>query len=214
MSIEDFLSPERLAPYRLAESDPQDLVFARYVWNIELSEAFYGPLHVFEVGLRNAVDRSFRGAYGDDWLVLPGILAPKEQILVSKALEELSRWNAPQTRGKVIAELMLGFWARLFARHYEIGSWSKGHIYFWPKRSDEIFPHAPKVMRTRKAMSARVEAIKKFRNRVFHHEPIWQRNDLKRIHDEIQETVRWISPDASTLLERSRVEDVLKKKPA
>jgi hypothetical protein len=213
VSIEDFLSPERLAGYRLTSADAPGLILKRYLWNVELSAAFYGPLHLFEIGLRNAVDRSFRLAYGDDWLTRPGVLAPKEVGLVSNALDELAKWGMPQARGKIIAELMLGFWARLFAKHYEVGSWSRGHVYFWPSRSEEIFPHAPKNMRTRKAMSARIEAIKKFRNRVFHHEPIWQRNDLVRIHNEICETARWITPDADSLISLSRVNEVLAKKP-
>ena len=213
MTIEDFLSPERLAPFRLNVQDSDELVQNRYLWNVELSAAFYGPLHVFEVGLRNAVDRSFRAAYGDDWLTQPGLLAPREKALVDNALLELSKWQAPSLRGKIIAELMLGFWARLFAKHYEIGSPSKGHAYFWPSRAHEIFPHAPKTLRTRKAMSVRIETIKKFRNRIFHHEPIWRRSDLEKLHEEISEAVRWISPDGERLLKYDSVKEILRQRP-
>ncbi len=213
MGIEDFLSPERLAPFKLMENDPQELVIQRYLWNVELAAAFYGPLQIFEVGLRNSIDRSFRAAYGDDWLTRPGLLAPNEVKKVNAALDDLNKRGQPMTRGKVIAQLMLGFWAQLFSRHYEVGSTRRVSVYFWPHRAAEIFPFAPRPMKTRKAMSTRIERVTKFRNRVFHHEPIWKRNDLKILHYEICETARWISPDAEELLAGSRVEEVLKNNP-
>ena len=219
MTIEGFLSPERLAPFRIDPNDSEELVLERYLWNLELASAFYGPLHVFEIGMRNAVDRAFSNAYGPDWLTATGILAKREADSVLKAINELAKRRESQSRGKLIAELMFGFWVGLFYKTYENSPlYSQKnpppHSLFWPSQIKSVFPHAPKSMQTRKAMSARIEDIKKFRNRIFHHEPIWRNARLAKIHSEICETARWISPDAEVLLARSRVPEMINQTPA
>jgi hypothetical protein len=49
------ISTERLAPY-IRETPPTEAI-RLYPWNIELSGAVYEALHVFEVALRNALDK-------------------------------------------------------------------------------------------------------------------------------------------------------------
>jgi hypothetical protein len=36
--------------------------------------------------------------------------------------------------------------------------------------------------------------IRRLRNRVFHHEPIWYWKDLRQQHNEIIEAIGWINP--------------------
>lgn len=36
--------------------------------------------------------------------------------------------------------------------------------------------------------------IRRLRNRVFHHEPVWHLRDLEEQHQRILETIGWISP--------------------
>ncbi len=47
-----------------------------YTFNVQLSAALYGPLHMLEVALRNRADAQLTTVYGPDWLndatALPG----------------------------------------------------------------------------------------------------------------------------------------------
>ena len=43
-------------------------------------------------------------------------------------------------------------------------------------------------------MFQRLSKIQELRNRVFHHEPVWHLPELERRHQEILETIGWISP--------------------
>ena len=50
-----------------------------------------------------------------------------------------------------------------------------------------------------------MDRIRRLRNRVFHHEPIWHLPDLPKQHELILETIGWISPAmlaATRLLDR------------
>ena len=51
------------------------------------------------------------------------------------------------------------------------------HAIFWPTHNKAVFLHVPKSMQTQKAMSARIEDIKKFRNRIFHHQTLLRRRN-------------------------------------
>ena len=61
------------------------------------------------------------------------------------------------------------------------------------------FPHAPRHIRKRKGIRARLDHIRVLRNRVFHHEPIWHLPDLEERHRQILETIGWISPAMMTM---------------
>ena len=100
-----------------------------------------------------------------------------------------------------MAELHFGFWRHLFYARYE--------KILWRPIIKDVFPHAPKSMRTRSALGPRIHEAKELRNRVFHHEPIWHWHDLVAQHHRILETVGWISPPFAELAALSdRFDDV------
>jgi hypothetical protein len=43
-------------------------------------------------------------------------------------------------------------------------------------------------------MSARLNRLRRLRNRVFHHEPIWYWRDLSQQHQKVIEVIGWINP--------------------
>lgn len=216
MTYEDFLSQERLSKFRITDQDSKEKILSRYLWNLELCSTFYVPLHLLEVGIRNSVDQSLSKEFGENWLFEPGILGSRESESVAKALKELNKRNEKQIKGKVIAELMFGFWVSLFYKNYEnspiLRTTNQNEI-FWPKCIKSVFPNAPKSMQTRKAMSARLEDIKRLRNRVFHHESLIIVSDLYMVHNEICEVIKWISDDVDVLFICDRVKDVIAKRP-
>ena len=66
----------------------------------------------------------------------------------------------------------------------------------WQKLLKPCFPYMPRHLRTRKNVSVRFERIRRLRNRIFHHEPIWYWHDLANQHQDILEAIAWIEPAA------------------
>ncbi len=64
--IKTEISEERLSTYKINDSDTYEDIINRYIYNIQLSEAFYPALALLEVTLRNKID------YAIETLVKPG----------------------------------------------------------------------------------------------------------------------------------------------
>ena len=101
------------------------------------------------------------------------------------------------------AELNFGFWVNmLLARHEPV---------FWPDLHTS-FTDLPPVV-TYSALYTRCDAVREFRNRVFHHEPILHRNITKE-YSQIMELIKWLSPDKARWIKQySRVMAVARQKP-
>jgi len=84
----------------------------------------------------------------------------------------------------------------------------------WQKSIKNIFPSMPRSLRTRHVILARINRTRKLRNRVFHYEPIWHFEDFEKRHDEILETIMWISPDVETLVRsKDRFQEIFLRNP-
>ncbi len=72
-----------------------------------------------------------------------------------------------------------------------------------------MFPHVPRRQRNRRKIHQRYNAIRGLRNRVFHFEPLWNRPTLRQEHDDMLESLAWISPTmAATVRLVDRFDDV------
>ena len=197
-SLRGALSGERLDSYRADASEPPAEGLARYAWNATLSEALYPSLQALEVTLRNAVHAAVADRFEDDlWFFSddPRILKEGERAKAEAVRRELGRRGKPETPGRIVAELNFGFWTSLFGSGYEQT--------LWPSLLKPVFPQATNRQRRRKALSVRLNGIRRLRNRVFHHEPVYQLPSLPRLHGEIVETIGWSSPAAEDLLRLS-----------
>src|SRR5437763_4260387 len=67
------LSLPRLAPYLNASCGDADAAMRLYWWNVEISAAFFGPLHCVELALRNALHARLAARFGrpDWWATAP-----------------------------------------------------------------------------------------------------------------------------------------------
>ncbi|MDX9820036.1 MAG: hypothetical protein RBT16_14085 [Desulfococcus multivorans] len=182
------VSNERIDMYRqrgVAGGDSNLLI--HYGWNIVLAESFYPSLQCLEVVLRNAVHDAAQTAFETPlWFDIPGLLDERGSGEISSARTTLARKNKHASPPAIIAELNFGFWAALFASRME--------QIFWPKIYRKAFPRLPRHLRKRSVISDRIGDIRKFRNRIFHHEPIWHLRDLGEKHAKIIETIGWINP--------------------
>ncbi len=210
------LSPERLAAFRVDPSEPAWETLGRYAWNVALCEALYPALHTLEVVLRNSLDtvisrhypvRHFRDIAS--WLdAQPPVLnqygttavhdAKKTLLPFDPTAQRFVKPPRPVSPGKLVAELSFGFWSGLLGNYYLYQS--RRDPRFWPHLLGEVFPHAPGTVRALRDYREPINRIRQLRNRVFHHEPIWNRPNLAAEYQLMAEVVDWISPELAHLL--------------
>lgn len=198
------VSHERLGAYSLvSDKDSTDAV-ARYLWNGALCISFHPSLHALEVTFRNNLFRASEafvstagrtmGPFGC-WLdVTPSFLLPLELNAVQAAKLRIGKNPRHHTPGRLVAKLGFGFWTALCQGPYGHGRVNGPRL--WPSLLPKVFPSMPKSMRSREVASARLDAIREFRNRIAHHEPIWDHDLLVR-YDEILEALGWMQPSMS-----------------
>ncbi len=169
---------------------------ALYGWNARISAAFMLPAHFAEVATRNAVADALASVYGDHWpwarafersLPAPtGRAYPPRQDLI------VTRTHEP-TPGKVIAELKVAFWQSMFTARHDRRVWDPEIFRVLPNASGAT------VGQLRRRVYLDLEHIRRLRNRVAHHEPIFTRDhadDLRRMLELVElrssETVSWV----------------------
>ncbi len=205
------ISAERFNAYRISDDENENAVINRYLWNAQLCSAFYVPLHFVEIGLRNSLFNSISERYGQDWLI-KNILHEREQNSTNDAISELKKRNEPCHTGKIIAELSFGFWGSLLYQKYDAPSFKdKTKAVFWPYCIKNSFPYMHSHFRTRRHIEKKIEKIKRFRNRIFHHEPIWKTN-LNENYKDILEVISWFYKDYEKLVSIDRVKELLNQK--
>ena len=171
-------------------------VAAHYKANIALSESLYTSLSVFEVTLRNALSKELERMMGrKDWYsVFPSNPALKSLTSeVTVAIRHISQRGEMVSPDKIIAELTFGFWVTLLNSEYELSLWKSLRL---------AFPHMPKKDRKRKNVSSPCNALRKLRNRVFHHESIcWDLDYITDIHNRLVMVLGWINTDMPSWLD-------------
>lgn len=191
-------SDKRMERYFALYPHDEQRAITHYRCNIQLSEAMYVSLSVFEVTLRNALCRELQQMTGrDDWYAVfpntPGLSNLNRYI--TQAAKQISGRHEQTTPSKILAELTLGFRVSLFNSEYERILW---------KDLRRAFPFMPKTMRQRKNVSAPLNRFRAFRNRVFHNESIcWNVRRVSDIHTEIVEVLGWMNRDEPGWLAQS-----------
>lgn len=199
------ISAPRIGTYQAAVSGDLATAVALYGWNARISTALMLPAHFAEVAVRNVVDDALTVVYGPRWPWEPTFVrslpnhtgpfySPKSDLLSVRGREP--------TTGKVIAELKFVFWQNMFTARHDIR--------VWDAQINTLLPGATSTpQQTRLRVYNDLEVIRKLRNRIAHHEPIFRRNlydDLARMLDLVDlrssPTGIWVRAmqDASTVL--------------
>ncbi|WP_125773746.1 hypothetical protein [Antribacter gilvus] len=185
------LSRDRLGPYvRRAGSDDDGL--ALYEWNGEVGGALHACLGYAEVVLRNALHEQLSRIaqdrrFSDPWYVsLAPLLDLRAQADVASARDRATRNGRTETEGRVIAELTFGFWRYLVSAKYDRTLWRVG--------LHRAFPHLNATLRQ---VSKLLQRLNDLRNRIAHHEPIFNR-DLAQLHRDVDQLMRWLDADLAT----------------
>lgn len=206
-ALERVFSPERLAAYAdPADPDPRETV-ARYIWELALVNAIQPVLHTLEVAFRNELaraaskltaSRTFRTADIPSWLdATPSMLMEREREKVLAAKERMGSDGGRLTEGRLIARLDLGFWVALCRDAY--ADTRAGGPRLWPRALGIAFQHRPRTVTTRAELHHRFDRVRRFRNRVAHHQAVWNADYLGE-HAYLLESLGWISPRLSDAL--------------
>lgn len=152
-----------------------ELADALYSWNIAMAGAVHEALHVFEVLLRNAIDRELRvwnsaQNGSSDWLLKPSpyltrILNDSSLAAArSRAAEVAQRAGRPRLHDDVLAQMSLGTWRYILPSN---SSATKRRI--WNDALSKAFPLWPGPWQN---LVTRVKLVHDVRNRVAHLEPL------------------------------------------
>lgn len=187
--ITKFITAQRLSTYK---------DFAEYELNLKESKKHYISLSVLEVALRNAVNAHFEKFYGEGWLVNEAQFLKNDlRVRIVEAKDKLKDRKEDITKYKLVAELPFGFWTALFQSPYK----------HQMRTSDlkQIFPKLPKkedLFMDRQIMSAKLNHIRKFRNRVFHHEKVVGKSEFDTIQSDIFEILGYFDEQIKNFAQR------------
>jgi hypothetical protein len=202
--IREVLSTPRFAPYLAKTDGDVDAAIRLYWWNVEVSAAFYTPLHCLELGLRNALHERLRIRFGrvDWWAVAP--LSDNGSRTVSAAIQKIvGRGGRLYVADDIVAELSFSFWVSLVSRG---ASYDRT---LWVPALHRAFPY---YKGRRQPLHDNLLAMVLLRNRIMHHEPIRHRH-LHADHLKIYRLLGYISPSMAKELETlDRVSEVLRRR--
>lgn len=221
--VVDWLTAGRYAKYLRAAGGDHARALAVYEWNADLAAALLHDLSHLEVGIRNGYDRALLRhplTSGGDWLEPPTYTAlfpphwvthraghlqdknatPRGQIKSARKTANYAAGGAVP-RGKVIAELMFGFWSYLTDSLHEKTLWV-------PALHEAFVPGADRA----KLHTAMTE-LRDIRNRVAHHESVFDQRP-ENARRSIVYVARNLSPDLQNhLVGTSRLAELLRSKP-
>jgi len=154
---------------------------ALYERNIVLSEAFYPSLQNLEICLRNRLHQQMVNRFGEDWFSNNVCSLQIDSLReIEKAKQRLNN-KEEIISDDIVAQLNFGFWVSLLGTRYDADIWRQA-LYL-------AFPNARRLKR--KVIHNRLNMLRRLRNRIAHHEPIFDR-PLAQDHTELIETIGWM----------------------
>jgi hypothetical protein len=191
------LTRQRLSKYLQVTQGDEQLALTLYLHNAKLSAAFLTDLHFVEVALRNKFDAQLSLGFGTQlWFASPSftsLLDPRTLDILQKAQRDAAKGRkSAASSGQVITELMFGFWLNLTDRKLE-------HALWVPILHKAFLPNKPPK---RAQFNLSLEKLRQLRNRVAHHEPIFQL-PLSALHTSLHAIAHTLCPASAQLLQRS-----------
>lgn len=226
--IESWLGSVRFERYLSAADGDRNKALELYEWNVTLGQALMHDIAHFEIAMRNAYDSAISSRWDGSahWLldpespaVIPIWRIKREQSGLKRGsdVNYLNRRNVDSairkcggvnaTSGKVIAELSFGFWRQLTASSHEKSLWVP------------YLHHAYTRGTQRKDVHEVIGNINAVRNRIAHHEPIYDRvrvpaQEPMQLYTDLMNVLQKLSPDVYWHVEStSTVITVIGKRP-
>ena len=185
--LELSISKTRLDEYsKILKTQDKKLIFTYYILNSEIAKSLYIPLQNLEVALRNSIHNTLTAYYETEhWYDNDDFLLPNELKKISEAKNKIARAKKELTADRIISELSFGFWTSLFSKTYDQKIWNK--------HTKQMFPNMLRKDRNRRVLSSKINSIRYFRNRIFHFEQIFDKQNLPQVHKDIFEIIKWLN---------------------
>ena len=176
-----------------------------YTWNTNISAALYPPLQGIELALRHAMDRELSACYGEDWYDDPAAgLDFRSRERVASAKRAVAPNGQTVAPSRVVEKLCFGFWTSLLSSGCRIDQFSDrkaNHARtLWKPALRRAFPH--RTFLTRRQAQSAFDRLRRLRNKVAHHEPIFER-PLWEDYVHILTVTGWISSEARLWIEQN-----------
>lgn len=201
------LSNERFGKYLLAAGGDTERAIRLYIWNAHVGEAFHTPIQTAEVALRNSINHALVAIFGPDWWQEPAFLRvadiERRQDLDTVKTRIKNRKQVLIT-AQIVAGLSFGFWASMLQPRYNPEIWSR--------QLKTSFPSLP-ATESRHSLWAAARDVGFLRNRISHHEPIFER-DLLKDFGSIMTLLGWVCPTTTAWIRpHCRVPALVRAKP-
>jgi hypothetical protein len=193
-AISTVISQPRLSRYLATTGGDPRRALALYRWNAQISAALMFPLQMCEVSTRNGIVGAIERVYGSNWHVSaaferslpnpvrhgpgPSGFSPQRELQQAR--------KGMQTAGKVVAEIKPAFWVAMLTARHDGRLWTP-----WLKAEFSDFTE-PAPEKCRNMLHKEFEEVRKLRNRVAHHEPVFSR-DLAADYERLKRIVGWRS---------------------
>lgn len=160
-------STARLNRYLIACKRNRSKALSLYRHNVKLCQKFYGILNIFEIVLRNAINRHYQSHFDDqDWIRHQcedgGMLERAPQRTEIERTINMLEHQGKYSNDRLVSSVTFGFWTYLFNRiPFRNGGMSLLQIF--PNRTPGL---------AQRPIYNELQEIKAFRNRIAHHEAI------------------------------------------
>jgi len=195
--LEAVLSPPRFGTYLRTTAGDRHKAMELYCWNTDVSAAFFVMLQYCELSIRNGAVEAVERVFGANWHLNRGFVytlpVPKRGY---RPRDDLTSCAAKlPTAGKVVAELKFAFWKHLFVQGQQARIWDPQLAAAFPG-----YDRSLTVAQARASLFDDIDEVRKFRNRIAHHEPIFSRN-LALDHKRIRRIIEWRRPGTASWLD-------------
>ncbi|MDY0985660.1 hypothetical protein SOM10_17300 [Microbacterium sp. CFBP9023] len=208
-----WITQPRFDEYLVAANHDPKAARELYEWNISVSAAFFELISHVEVALRNAVDAvlrplevaesarvSFKHGW---WFGSPTFMTEHDLNYYRTAWNHLGTKAERATRDKVFASTTFGIWDAVFGPSYD--ELFRRHLVY-------AFPHRSQGFK-RKTVQTNVLALRNLRNRIAHHQAIFDL-PLEERFEQAMDLLRWIDPNLeSWVAGLCRVPQILDHRP-
>jgi len=175
--IDNYISIERINRYKNLDE---------YFKNLKLSKNYYIPLSIVEISLRNSLDKLFKRNISKDWLLDKHFIKLQHKHKIDISIKLLMLKDKEVNHNNILSELTFGFFVTFFKQPYS--------QYLRYNNLKSIFPNLPSS-KTKKInrhfIFTKLNKIRLFRNKVFHHDKIINKEEYENILTEIYEILNY-----------------------
>ncbi len=209
LAVETTISKPRLARFSMKGLYNSEQSLEIYLWNCRLSAEFLMPLHFAEISIRNAIQKALHNRLSDVWYndqTFLKLLDTKQRSHLILILEqEKDRRHHSMSDDYLISDLDFGFWDHLTTKRFARLLWSKG--------IKHNFPNAYKRNLRLGDVSALIQTVRQWRNRIAHHRAIFDKDPAKKFEQTIS-LIHYVCADTAAMVRsQSGLLDVLANPP-